>query len=352
MLTRRITTVTGPLEDPGWHKGTVWFENTFPLKWFLDPRSLFIKRYSQLYLNNQRWKKLLPAAFPTGSEFVFIQAEPNLKEGGLYLEFKYRGGTVNEAVTSIQSHLTTNNVRSIFNLFRIHAYEVKGRPWVEDLVSRVPNTKLHVEFYGPDLTKEALYREFRVFGRIVDIKSQPSSSKDLPRFATVEFLRKRAATSARNCIHGETFEETKLEIGYEKNDKWKNSWAWVSNNLRISIPLLLGVFAGVTFVIFDPWRVFSVTNQITGRFSLHGYTEAAIETGSSIMSHLAKLFGKPAKRMLKSHGWSEREADERRLGAVLNQIPESVILISGPKGSGKSQLVKNAVHNCKYVSFT
>jgi RNA recognition motif. (a.k.a. RRM, RBD, or RNP domain) len=96
------------------------------------------------------------------------------------------------------------------------------------LISRVPSRRLHVEFYGPDLTVEDIYREFRVFGRIVDIILQKSSDKETPRYASVQFFRKRAATSARNCIHGELFGQTRLAIGYEVNQGW---WYKVCNHL-------------------------------------------------------------------------------------------------------------------------
>lgn len=90
-------------------------------------------------------------------------------KGGLYLEFKYKGGTIEEAVEAIQNHLKLTARKKMFNLMRVHAYQVKGTPWIEDLLSRVPSAKLHVEFLGPELTVEDLYREFRVYGRIVDI---------------------------------------------------------------------------------------------------------------------------------------------------------------------------------------
>jgi hypothetical protein len=81
-----------------------------------------------------------------------------LKEGGIYLEFKYKGGTTEEALWSIKNHLKQNSIRSDFNFGPINAHLVKGNPWVEDLISRVPSSRLHVEFHGPDLTVESLFR--------------------------------------------------------------------------------------------------------------------------------------------------------------------------------------------------
>ena len=207
----------------------------------------------------------------------------------------------------------------------------KGTPWVEDLVSRVPSSRLHIEFYGPDLTKEALYREFRTFGRIVDITLQSSTSKDLPRFALVEFLRKRAATSARNCIHGETFGETKLAIGYETVRRGHQFWTWALANLRLSIPILLGVVTGFTFVVFDPLRIFSITNKITDRYSLKEYTNIAHETISWAMSIFSGLIGHKSlfvKPQISGDGWTERLETQQKLMTHVKEMPESVILLT------------------------
>jgi RNA recognition motif. (a.k.a. RRM, RBD, or RNP domain) len=86
---------------------------------------------------------------------------------------------------------------------------------MEDIVSRYPSLKLKVEFQGPDLTIEQLYNNFRPYGRIFDISILSPASKELPRYAMIQFTRMRSATSARNCLHGLKLEGTRLNIGYE-----------------------------------------------------------------------------------------------------------------------------------------
>ncbi|KAI8913345.1 RNA12 protein-domain-containing protein [Gorgonomyces haynaldii] len=347
---QQASQIVGPAEDPGWHKGTLWFENIFPFKWpIFDPRTLWIQQYARTYVQENKWEPLVPKHFPEGASFLFSNAEPNLKEGGLFMEFKYKGGTIEEAVESFQKHIRDSGMRSIFNLQKVNVFQVKGRPWVEDLISRVPSSRLHVEFYGPDLTKEALYREFRQFGRIVDITLQPSTAKEVPRYASVEFLRKRAATSARNCIHGEKFGDTRLEIGYEKSVRGMALWNWANANMRISIPILLGILAAITFAIFDPLRVFSIKNRLTGRYSLSGYTNKAQQMVSNLYQFVMSYFYEK-QHVLKERdsnidGLSEREQVEHKLSAYLKQAPESLVLMTGPKGSGKSELVKQATHD-------
>ncbi len=232
-----------------------------------------------------------------------------------------------------------------------------------DLISRVPSSRLHIEFIkGPDLTVESLYREFRVFGRIVDINLQKSTDKEIPRlkllltrrFASVQFLRKRAATSARNCIHGEMFENTTtIAIGYEKQHGWGyHFYQWFLANLRISIFLLLGFLAGFTYLVFDPWRAFSITNQITGRYSFSQYARSASRRFDVLKSFVSDYFNPDAQSEVnvmseKPPQFTEREAQTKLLSSYFKQAPESLILVSGPKGSGKTAFVQQSLqgHN-------
>ncbi|KAJ3304692.1 mitochondrial escape protein 2 [Kappamyces sp. JEL0829] len=341
----------GPSEDPDFHKAVIWFENVFPFRMpLLDPRTLLISRWKDSFLLEERWKRFLPSRFPEGSDFKVQNVEPNLKEGGCYMEFKYKGGTVEEALEAIQHHLKKEGIRSYFNFSRVYAHLVKGRPWVEDLVSRVPSSRLHVEFIkGPDLTVESLYREFRMFGRIVDINLQKSTDKEVPRYASVQFLLKRAATSARNCIHGEQFEGTTIAIGYEVNHGWwYQFYNWFMGNLRVSVLLLLGVVGGFSYMVFDPWRVFSITNNITGRYSLSQYTQSASKWWHLLQSVVSDFFFSPPSSTRKDmeenvHRFSEREEQTKLLASYLRQAPESLVLVSGPKGSGKTAFVQDAM---------
>ncbi|KAJ8325077.1 mitochondrial escape protein 2 [Batrachochytrium dendrobatidis] len=353
---------TGPMENPNYHKGTVWFDNIFPFHLgLLDPRTYWVKYYSKRFILHQRWSRLIPPWFPSGAEFQFREAEPNLKEGGLYLKFKYKGGTIEEAIEAIQAHVHSTGIRSIFNFGRINAFEVKGRPWVEDMVFRIPSRRLHVEFHGPDLSVEQLYREFRSFGRIMDITIQPSSIKDLPRFASVEFVNKRSATSARNCIHGELIDGTRVHIGYEKVKSSFSFWNWAISNLRISIPILLAVTAALSYIVFDPLRVFSIVSKLTDRFSFEKYTETAGAMWNGAQSSISALisatgYSSMDRSKIKNvrstnQGWDERETEAKRLELHYKQAPETLVIVHGPKGSGKSELVRKSLEHHKKKLF-
>jgi hypothetical protein len=81
----------GPSEDPGFLSAVIWFENVFPFKIPLfDPRVPFISRWADRFLQDENWKQFLPLKFPDGSEFKVKSVNPNFKEGGCYMEFKYK----------------------------------------------------------------------------------------------------------------------------------------------------------------------------------------------------------------------------------------------------------------------
>eukprot|EP00842_Homolaphlyctis_polyrhiza_P004874 jgi/Hompol1/5388/HPOL_004377-RA len=350
---------SGPIENPDFLKATVWFDNIFPFTYGpYDPRRIFVQRYADRFIRDESWRRLLPSSFPPGAEFQFRSAEPNLKEGGLYLKYRYKGGTIDEAVEAIQNHIEAEGIRSIFNLKRVNAFDVKGRPWIEDMVSRVPSRRLHVEFIGEDLNVEQLYRVFRYFGRIMDITPQPSTSKETPRYASVEFVSKRSATSARNCIHGEIIDGVMVQIGYEKKTSGFSFWNWAMANLRLSVPIFVAIAAISTYLIFDPWREFSITNKLTNRFNLEKYAESAGELWTwTLSSFLNTVFGTKEPLVKRTavprslFGWAEREKEEKRLELQFKQVPDTLVLVSGPKGSGKSDLIRKALenHKCKLI---
>ncbi|KAJ3286085.1 mitochondrial escape protein 2 [Borealophlyctis nickersoniae] len=288
--------------------------------------------------------RLIPAKFT--HPFTYVGAQPSWKEGGLFVHFKYEGGNPQEAVDTIIHHINEEGLRSWTNLKKVKAFLVQGTPWVDDMIGRLPSDILKVEFEGPDLDVETLYREFRHFGKIADITPPPAGSKDVPRFALIDFMHVRSATSARNCLHGKKVKETRMSIGYQKvKSKWQ-VWEWITSHPRIMIPVVLGILAGLTYVVFDPIRVFFISSKLRGRWDLERYTSTAEQLWDSTWSALfGKWFGNFPKRPApaSTDGWTERQAEEERLRNRLKQTPDTLILVSGPRGSGKSGLVRNAL---------
>ena len=106
----------------------------------------------------------------------------------------------------------------------------------------------------------------------MDIMPQPSDSKVLPKYATVDFATVRRAAMAKNCLHGMVVSEadgggkvgTVLRITYER--KAKSSWIkdWLFGHPRIVIPIMAALLAGLTVAVFDPF-VFHQTPFLSSR---------------------------------------------------------------------------------------
>lgn len=511
-------------------------------------------------------------------EISSIKYIPNWKEGGLFtlINYKYPLKQTNtspsgmksesEATPSLDSELSkfisfavreslrTRGVRSFFNLQQVLCYPVQGQPWVDDMIGRTPSNKIKVEYEISSnapidaikspvkLDLRTVYESFRKFGKIIDIQHSPSlppaiaSAKDAPLpYVTVEYVRIRSATSARNCMTGdsgitvpippspsaldpgqahtikradasvtsledafsltnvdiedknklqkESFDATReskteltderyyrlirkratddnyfnpvnrrvasssdlpitLRISYEKSGPKFNIWDWINNHQRLSVPILLALVAVVTYSVFDPYRIFSMTNRITGRFDFSDYynlmtidnfggirknarnysgfsqfiydalavigsflginsvatirtrdsdrdyeknskpnkissgiiiEEEPVEKPKTENSTLNNVFGwlnfnifnagveddsiskKSEKEKSEDDslikGWEDRIHEAEKLISRLRQEPDSVILINGPRGSGKSQLINSILPEFDFRLF-
>ncbi|RKO95450.1 hypothetical protein CAUPRSCDRAFT_12853 [Caulochytrium protostelioides] len=133
------------------------------------------------------------------SKFDHIEDIWNLKEGGVFLHFTYHGDSAKEAARIIEQHVEDQKLRSYYNLRPIRAFQVKGKPFIEDLLGRRPTPELSVEFDGPDVSTEVLYRLFRVYGQILDIRRNPPV-KDVRNSVRIQYRSVRGATAAKNSL--------------------------------------------------------------------------------------------------------------------------------------------------------
>ncbi|KAJ3187711.1 mitochondrial escape protein 2 [Gaertneriomyces sp. JEL0708] len=331
---------------------TIWLDNIFPIRYFTyDPRWPFVKKYADDAAQAAN-ARLIPRSFP--HLFVYKGATPNWKEGGLFVHFQYEKGA-GEAVDTIRAWVNEQGLRSWMNLQRVRCFQVRGHPWVDDMLGRLPSRILKVEFHGPDPSVADLYTLFRPFGRIVDISPQPASVKDLPRSATIEFTRIRSATSARNCLNQSKVHDTELAITYVKQKRWwESAWTWVVSHPRISVPVVLALLAGMTYLVFDPLRVFFITNKLTGRFQVDFKgISSRMESFIPLPWSNRNLSGGDDTDSEGSGGamttWSDRQQDAERLHHHLLQPPDTITLISGPAGSGKHRLLQHALADSPYT---
>lgn len=251
----------------------------------------------------------------------------------------------------LRTRLTETPVKPWFNPFgKVQARLVRGTPWLEDLY-RFPSNFVKVEFVPAEvggtpeqLSEENIYSLFRRFGKIGDIVAQPADSKELPRYATVNYPLTRHAIMARNCMHGFIVTEelgggkagTMLRLSYIKRIRAHNIWNWLTGHPRIVIPILAALLAGFSVMIFDPIRQFFIKLHIHHSLS---FSESRIYKW--FLTHRDSFrFGtkKDANEDL-NNIWNHRKEVITQLEEWVGETSSNFIVVTGPKGTGKVELV-------------
>lgn len=255
--------------------------------------------------------------------------------------------TAKDIVERINEHILKTNIVAPFNFQNVRAFLVKGSPFMEDIIARYPTQRIRIEFQGEAVSVEKLYQHLRPYGRVFDISIYPNPhiAKDPPRYAIAQFTRIRFATSARNCLHGHYIDGTRLNILYERQVRANVVYEWLASHPRITIPLLAGIVAGATYIVFDPIRIFFITSKVTQRFNPHEYALYRWLRNET----WAKLL--PVGTVHDGHFdgsvWADDVEKTEKLKSWLAEYPETFVLVTGHKGSGKSALVKAAIKDRK-----
>jgi hypothetical protein len=286
-----------------------------------------------------------------------------LKEGGAFVKFTHDGSTsTSEIEKTLKEYLKANRIKPWWSPFRrMHVNLVRGRPWVEDL-SRLPTSRLRVEFVpsepgaeAVELSQEQLYTFFRQYGKLGDIIVQPPDSKVLPKFAYLDFANMPKAIMAKNCMHGYLVSEaegggkkgTLLRLTYEQ--KIKGHWIrdWLVNHPRIVIPILAALVAGLTVVIFDPIRTFFVKAHITR--SLHIQDNKIYKWIKGYATDIIKWRHRRDDDAGMEAVWDDRKENIEQIKTWLMETADTFIIVQGPRGSGKRELVVDqALKDKKY----
>ncbi|KAL7624323.1 mitochondrial escape protein 2 [Parahypoxylon ruwenzoriense] len=349
--------------DAAPNESILWIDNLFPLRisgllrapWKSPDQDLteLMKRFENSTLGALDPINMVKRAIPKTAPVKVTEILPRLKDGGAFVKFTHPADVpAKDIEETVAKALQETPVRRFFSPLRgIQAGLVKGIPWLEDL-HRFPKDRLRVEFVPKDpggdaveLSQEILYGLFRRYGKIAEITSQPWDSKVLPKFAYVDFTSVRDAIMARNCLHGFVVTEelgggklgTRLRMSYEQRAKPHRIWEWVSSHPRIVIPVIVALLTGLTVVVFDPIRSFFIKAHVTGKFRLSNN----------------KLYRWLRKRTFNILSFGRGKAEQAGLNAVwthrrdlidqiqkwLIETSETFIVVQGPRGSGKKELV-------------
>ncbi|GAB0141732.1 hypothetical protein EsHS_00002314 [Epichloe bromicola] len=294
---------------------------------------------------------LVKKAIPDDIPLKVTEILPRLKDGGAFVKVQYDASiSPSEIESTLLKKLKQRPLKPWFSPFRgITARLVRGTPWLEDLY-RFPSSLLKVEFVPPEpgasaeeLSEEALYSMFRRYGKIADILPQPFDSKVVPKYAQIGFPRLSDAIMARNCMHGFVVKEsmgggrtgTLLRLSYVKRVKAHSIWNWLTNHPRIVIPILAALLAGASVLIFDPIRTFFIKLHVSHslRFKesrLYKWFKSQTDSFSFRKSqHMEGL----------STIWNHRREFIEQLRNWLDGSSDTFIVITGPRGSGKIEMV-------------
>ena len=302
---------------------------------------------------------IIQRAVPDNLPLQIKQVVPRIKEGGAFVKYSRASNIQDtEIEKAIKENLQKNPIRPWFNPFQgVDVARVLGRPWIEDLY-RIPSQRLRVEFLptssecpAMELTVESLYTLFRPYGKLQDIEPQPSDSKVSPRYAYVEFSRLRYAIMARNCLHGFTVSDehgggkagTKLKMKYERKIKMFMIKDWLFSHPRIVFPALAAFIAAISVTIFDPMRTYFIKMRI--KSTLPKETDDVLDWIRKQMSRANIMYfgSRRANPRGLSAIWEDRKSNIAQLQSWLQENVETFIVIYGPRGSGKRELVLDKV---------
>ncbi|KAI5926084.1 RNA12 protein-domain-containing protein [Camillea tinctor] len=348
------------------NESILWLDNLFPLRlsgllrapWSSPDQDLseLMNRFENSSLGITNPINLVKRAIPQDVPVKITEILPRIKDGGAFVKFTHPPNLpAREVEEAVSSRLQETPVKPFFSPFRgVHAGLVKGVPWLEDL-HRFPSSRLRVEFVpinpgeeAIELSQETLYSLFRRYGKIAEITSQPWDSKVLPKYAHIDFALARDAIMARNCLHGFVVPEelgggksgTKFRMYYEEKANTRRFWSWITGHPRIVIPILVALLTGFTVVVFDPIRSFFVKVHISGKYRLSNSTAYRwLRKQTSDISDIFTFRQQKVDQAGLDAIWTHRKDLIDQIQKWLMETAETFIVVQGPRGSGKKELV-------------
>lgn len=279
-----------------------------------------------------------------------VQVIPVPRDGGAFVSFKLPAATTPQLYNKSLIYNLTEKMSKTHRFFlRIGIFPVKGVPWVEDM-GRYASHTLKVKFEGDELSQESLYAMFRRYGKISDIVLPKPG--DMDRVALVTFWTTRSAICARHCLTGADIGGTTVHIHYKKrvSDHWFPTL--MRDHPRIAIPLLLAFAAGIAVLIFDPIRSWFIKEKVKGELDwskslwFKEIWRSWITTRNKVKGLLSSQKADDADWGL----WSEiddlmeeRTNKAKEVKIWLEENVNSMIVVQGPVGSGKRNLVSSLV---------
>ncbi|KAJ7093140.1 RNA12 protein-domain-containing protein [Mycena epipterygia] len=280
--------------------------------------------------------------------FAVVDIQPYHKDGGALVTFEFSASDPEDALKTIEHALKTEAVKKNDGFTSWIGYGggvwvVKGKPWLEDMWWRFPSSHLNVTFEGPDIREERLYHLLRPYGQIEDIKAPNPVPPGTLRSAMVEFNRVRAATIARNVIHGlevstpGATSPTTLHITYGPSLDTHKIRDWLTQHPKIVLPIVIFLLGSLTYTIFDPIRSFMVQSKMQDWFDVREFRLYQWLRTKTMELH---IYTPQPQASSAEEVWKERKQAEADVRAYLADWPSTIAFVHGPQGSGKGPLVE------------
>lgn len=379
-------------------QGVLWFANIYP------PKASKIDFRRELTHHNH--ETLIPDLLPKGVEV--IRMVPREREGGAFVYFRApptfvlqvlrnlakKGGDEvsaknrflpkrNEDILvkvcrGISEYLKKHEVRAFLCPQPVRAHRVLGEPYLEDLLSRFPSSRIRVAVKPPgSISEELMFEKLRNYGELADLTKLPDDKGFVASFRYVA-----AAVAARNCLHRAilvpdsskfsasegTPAPVSLSITYEEFMQ-KYIREALTNNAKYTIPMMAFLLMATTYFVWDPLRSLSVQLRLAALFGAvspppmegHGNSNTpASETGKArgpwgwlvwAVTHFniryaqVQTFGSRDSRghSLLSDFWADRGEEVAELRRWMLESQDRVLLLTGHRGNGQSALVKEVV---------
>jgi hypothetical protein len=343
-----VEKTTGVIETKT-RQGLLYYDNVFPsfARFSVMEKVLEL---SPWFNKSQVIKRLQTVSFPSEVPVEIVQLIPRERDGGAFVTYQVNDNStsLDDAEAIVEKKLTDAKYRPWFSPLRpMRVFKVKGTPWIEDL-RRYTTNNIRVSFDGPDVSQETLYSLLRRYGPIIDIIPPAPGTKDLPRSALVVFIRFRDAATARNCITGLMVGTTKVHLSFEPFDHKNVIKDWVVNHPRLVIPIVFALLATLAVLIFEPIRVWSIQRKIHGSSSFENISVVkwVRKLSNTAWDSINHYMGSRRDNDVESdllHLWEERVNSIDSLKQWIEEGAGTFIIVSGPRGGGKHDMVMNHV---------
>lgn len=282
----------------------------------INPPLGLLSRIPQLNPSASAVRKSIANSVPQDvAEISHIDFRPD--EGGAFVRFRAHDEQKLEK-------LVKKGFTSRWLLFTSHAtgFKVIGKPWITDIPHKLSRT-VSVE---PGMRKEDLYDLLRQYGKLSYCRD------NIAKFASLS-----SACAALACAHRSVYAGQELRLHVVPQRKiLKTLGAWFFEHPRITLPALIALLFAVAYAVFEPVRQWGVENKVKGTFQ--HYVD---KLSFGLIASFSKT-GKPLDVI------SEAKNDNvQELERELSEGQSTFIVVSGPKGSGKTDVIAATLSGCE-----